>query len=204
MQTTRSFLYKAWNKAIGNLAAWTITDLVPALVYGGLGIKGITSTQFWHYINSNDGLSQLGIRPGDTDSLLKAYIDSFTVRTQGRSLIFRFGDEAELKYGTPHWASGTGKLKVKSWLQWIVDEESVGDGGYVDRNNLPPELQDRPRLDAPLGGLMLPRGRFGSRGYWRFDPKLRQYHVDWLQSNMQAIEAAIGNEFEKLMQHEVS
>lgn len=176
---------------------------MPSLVYGGMGIKGITSTEFWTFINSSEGLSELGIRPQDTNALLDAYIKTFVVKVNGTELIFQFGNEAELKFNTPHWATGTGRLNVGSWLDWILDGEPVSDAGYVPRKNIPPAMEHAIRLNSPLGGLMLPGGLLGSTGTWRFPQRLQNYAEDWLRENMEVITRVISNQILVLFQKEV-
>lgn len=203
IQQTQAFIQKAWRNTIQNLAPWIAEQLIPSLVYGGMGIKGLTSTEFWKFINSAEGLSELGIRPQDTQALLDAYIKSFIVRANGTELMFQFGNEAELKFGTPHWATGTGKLRVNSWLDWILDGEPVNDAGYVPRSDIPTEMQHAIRLNNPLGGLMLPGRLLGSAGTWRFPYRLQRYAEDWLRENMEIIEKVIGNQIALLFQKEV-
>ena len=38
---------------------------------------------------------------------------------------------------------------------------------------------------------MLPKGRFGSTGLWRFPPQLANFEKKWLQANAAKIEKAI-------------
>jgi hypothetical protein len=133
-------------------------DLVRALTFGGHGIQGIAQTDFYRFISSPDGLSQLGIESTEPPRLLEAYEKSgFKVSKNRSTLLLQFGRVAQLKLATPHPAAGTGHLHIESWLEWIVDKKSV-DSGYVPRSAIPKQTQKSIRLGSPLGGLMLSRG----------------------------------------------
>lgn len=181
----------AWALALKDLSSWMEKDLVSAMVFGGLGIKGISSTPFYKFVSSNDGISQLGISKSDPPMLLKAYERSFKVSSNKRTLIFKFGDTARLKMMTPHPRRGDGGLRINSWMEWILDGAVVSDAGYVPRGRLPKSSQDDIQLNAPLGGLMLPKGDQGSSGSWRFPAKFLKYDKKWLAQNIKKIESAI-------------
>jgi hypothetical protein len=174
---------------------WIQTSLVPALVYGGFGITGIAQTPFYVFISSDEGLSQLGIKPSDPPKLLKAYLNTFKTRRSGTTLQLQFGNIDLLKQATPHPFNKTGKLRIKSWLEWVEDGRTVSHRGYVNRSSLPRFLQKKIRLSAPLGGLMLPKGAYRSSGFWQFPRGLQDYEIAWLNQNMQRIHAAIEKNF---------
>lgn len=176
-------------------------QLVPALVDGGLGIQGISQTAFYRFITSNDGLSQLGIRPGDPPRLLEAYRKTFKIKMRGNKLELQFGDIRKLKLATPHFASGTGRLRVKSWLEWAVDGRTEP-AGYVPRAALPKGMHRAIRLNPPLGGLMLPRGSFRSSGMWSLPPFAQVYEFLWFKQNQFAIENAIADALRKILQRQ--
>lgn len=180
----------AWTLALGDLREWVAKELVAAMTFGGLGIGGIAQTPFYQFISSNDGLSQLGIGKSQPPQLLRAYERSaFKVVNNNNTLVLYFGDVAKLKVATPHPAAGQG-LQVQSWLEFIVDDIRI-DKGFVPRKDLPRGTRGKIRLRAPLGGLMLPRGRFGSSGSWTFPQEFQDYDVKWLQDNVSKIESAI-------------
>jgi hypothetical protein len=184
-------VFNAWMLALKDLASWIESTLVPNLIYGGGGIVGIAQTPFYMFISSADGLSQLGIDASQPPKLLEAYRRSFRTAISGTTLKFTFGDKAVLKMGTPHPASGTGKLKIESWMEWIIDKKTVNKRGYVPRSKLTDKAQKYIRLQDPLGGLMLPRGAFRSLGFWRFPISLLNYEQDWLNTNIKAISDSI-------------
>lgn len=177
-------------------------QLVPALVDGGMGIQGISQTPFYRFITSNEGLSQLGIRPNDPPRLLDAYRKTFKVQRRGNTIELMFGDERKLKMSTPHFASGTGRLKVKSWLEWAVDGRSEP-AGFVSRAELPKNFQGAIRLGSPLGGLMLPRGMFRSSGMWSLPPFAQSYEVAWFKQNQRAIENAIERALREILKRQL-
>jgi hypothetical protein len=180
-----------WQETMIDIVPWIETKLFPAMVHGGLGIKGIADTPFYKFITSPEGLSQLGIEKDQPPKLLEAYkTKAFKVIQRGRSIRIQFGDVAQLKLATPHPASGTGFLQIKSWLEWIVDAKTVG-SGFVPRNRIPGNAKKKIRLGSPLGGLMLRRGVFGSSGLWRFPSSLLNYEDDWFKENIKAIQDAI-------------
>ncbi len=186
------------------MESWIQKSLVPAMTDGGLGLKGISDTPFYKFITSNDGLSQLGIPPTEPSRLLNAYKGRAFSVDVGKSFVrLQFGNIAVLKLETPHPSSGSGKLTVSSWMEWILDKKDVTDAGFVSRSNLPAGLQQYPRLQSPLGGLMLRRGRFGSSGLWRFPASLIDYEVDWLMLNKAKIEDLMISQVTKLLQKEL-
>ncbi len=166
-------------------------QLIPAMVHGGMGIQGIADTPFYKFVSSQEGLSQLGIRPEDPPKLLTAYLQTFKTKRAGNTLTLAFGDERLLKSATPHFASGRGRLKVKSWLEWIVDNRTEQGFGFVTRNAIPKGFQQHIRLAAPLGGLMLPRGILRSAGFWQFPSGLMDYEITWFKQNELAIRRSI-------------
>jgi len=184
---------KAWGLALKDLSAWMSKELVNALVDGGLGIEGISQTQFYRFISSPDGLSQLGIERNQPPKLLAAYRGTFKAGHNNKMIWLRFGDTARLKMGTPHPAAGTGHLQIESWMEWIVDDDPVH-SGFVPRSRLPKDAQGRIRISSGPGGLMLPAGVFGSSGLWRFPGVLRDYEVKWLKDNIKKIQTAITNQ----------
>lgn len=193
---------KGWSRALSNLNEWMRTILVNALVFGGMGIQGISQTEFYKFISSDEGSSQLGITKADPPMLLRAYEKSFKVSKNSNTMIFRFGDIAELKMGTPH-PFATQGLGVTSWLEWIVDDIKVTDAGFVSRSRLPDSLKSLSRLSAPLGGLMLPAGEFGSTGSWQFPQSLVNYDIKWLKDNIKIIEKSITNKLITLLSAEL-
>ena len=184
----------AWSKAMKDLARWMKAEFAGILTFGGMGIQGIADTPFYKFISSAAGLSQLGIDKTQPPRLLKAYETSaFRVSSTKSTLLLRFGDVAQLKLATPHPASGTGHLQIESWLEWILDRKSVG-SGFVKRASIPKGSQKNIRLAAPLGGLMLPTGVFGSTGLWRFPAVLGKYEEKWFKDNIKKIEKVILNQ----------
>jgi len=179
-------------------------ELVEALVTGGMGIKGISETEFYKFVISPDGLSQLGIPATEGRKLLDAYRKSFKTRITKTTAGLKFGDEDVLKAGTPHPASGTGKLKVRSWMEWGLFDKVVSSFGYVPRSKIPRSRQTRIRLSRPLGGLMLKQGSLGSSGFWSFPIKFVRYSEEWVKANELAIENAIMKKAEQLLQREVN
>jgi hypothetical protein len=177
-------------------------DLVKSLVFGGDGIGGIAQTPFYKFITSPDGLSQLGIEKSEPPKLLKAYErTAFSVKRTKRSITLRFGNVAKLKSATPHPATGTGQLKIASWLEWILDDEAVIGRGFVARKDIPKGTQNKIRLGPPLGGLMLPRGAFNeSTGSWRFPQQFANYEDEWLAKNLVKIQRAIMDQMVKFFQ----
>ncbi len=182
---------RMWGRAMPDLAKWMGSVLVPAMVHGGLGIQGIEQTDFYKFIISPQGLSQLGIDASQPPKLLAAYKNTFRTEVTATSARLMFGDVAALKTNTMHPATGSGKLKVSSWLDWVVDREEVRDAGFVPRESIPKTLQGNIRLSSPLGGLMLPKGRFGSTGLWRFPSVLAEFDKKWLSDNKDKIEKVV-------------
>ena len=164
-----------------------------ALIHGGMGLEGIAQTPFYKFITSNEGLSELGIPETEPPKLLKAYKDTFRIDVRGNSLAFYFGNVYNLIRATPHPATGTGQLKIGSWLRWAVDGQKVNDRGFVPRSRLPKAgtLRGRIRLSDPLGGLMLPANRFGSSGRWELPIVFRNYADEWFIKNKARLEALI-------------
>jgi len=184
---------QGWAEALQDLARWMESDLIHAMVFGGLGIQGIAQTHFYNFISSPEGLSELGIEKSEPPRLLDAYMTAFKVSRNNRLIMLQFGDTARLKLGTPHPASGTGFLQISSWMEWILDGVNVG-SGYVPRAKLPRNTQKAIRISSAPGGLMLPRGVFGSTGLWKFPTNLRNYDRDWIADNISKIQDAIVNQ----------
>lgn len=178
----RTAVARAWSSMLIDLEKWMRSELVPLLIFGGKGIQGIAQTEFFRFISSPEGLSQLGINKEDTLDLLSAYKKSFEIKRKGQEISFNFGDTTKLKMMTPHPYSGVKNLQVESWLEWVVDKEKVA-SGFVSRDRLPDRLQKSIRLNEPLGGLMLPRNSFGSTGLWQFPEALTDYDRKWLENN---------------------
>lgn len=181
---------KAWAEALQDLEKWMRSDLIDALVFGGLGIQGIVQTPFYLFISSPEGLSELGIEKTEPPKLLDAYKASFSIARNNRMLILRFGDTALLKMGTAHPASGTGRLTITSWMEWVLDGVN-SDAGYVPRSRVPAGAQKHIRIHSAPGGLMMPRGVFGSSGFWKFPSTLLDYDRKWVSNNSSKIEDAI-------------
>lgn len=186
----RVALQTAWKEALQDLMSWIESTLVPAMIFGGLGIKGIAETPFYKFISSPDGLSQLGIESSEPPKLLDAYLNSIKVLRNNNLIVLKFGDVAQLKMGTPHPASGTGFLHIESWMEWILDGVAVN-SGFVPRSKLPTASQKSIRVSSAPGGLMLPKGAFGSTGLWRFPINFNDYDTRWIQENAKAIELAM-------------
>lgn len=183
---------QGWSLALSDIENWVETDLVNAMVYGGLGIQGIAETSFYRFITSPDGLSQLGIEKSDPPKLLEAYKRSIKASRNNRTVTIKFGNEAQLKLATPHPHAGVQHLHVQSWLEFIVDGVNA-ESGFVPRVRLPKQIQKNIRVKSAPGGLMLPQGRFGSTGKWRFPTNLINYENKWLKSNAAKIEQAMHN-----------
>jgi len=179
---------------------WLAKDLKRALIYGGLGIEGITQTSFYQWLTSEDGLSQLGIPADEPPKLLAAYDKTFRVDTRGFTTKFDFGNVYNLLQATPHPANGTGQLKIKSWMSWVIDGKVVPNYGYVPRNKLPNsrKLRQHIRLNDPLGGLMLRANKFGSTGHWALPAVVTTYADQWFISNQAKIEAAMQTKLEEI------
>ena len=190
-QTIKLSAFKGWERAAKDLEAWLEKDLVQAMVYGGFGIQGIAQTAFYKWITSPDGLSQLGIEPSEPPKLLAAYEKTIKVTRSGRVIKIKFGDLAKLKLATPHPASGTGNLNVESWLEWAIEDKKV-ESGFVPREKLPRGgIQKRIRLQGAPGGLMLPKGRFGSKGSWQFPKRYADFEEKWFKRNVVKIREAV-------------
>lgn len=181
---------KAWVLALKDLENWMEKDLVNALVHGGFNIEGIGQTDFYKYISSPEGLSELGIEKSDPPKLLNAYKRTFKVAKNNRTLMFKFGDTARLKVATPHPYAGVKNLHVASWLEFIVDGVKA-QSGFVPRAKLPKNAEKHIRVKSAPGGLMLPTGKYGSSGKWRFPAKYTNYEEKWFQANAAKIEKAI-------------
>jgi hypothetical protein len=166
------------------------TDLVQAMVYGGLGIQGIAQTAFYKFVSSAEGLSQLGIEKTEPPKLLRAYENTIKIKRGRGQVAIKFGNLALLKLATPHPANGTGNLHIESWLEWIFDGKKVA-SGFVPRNQLPNSLQKNIRVKSSPGGLMLSKGNFGSTGLWRFPSQLADFEKKWLRTNLSVIEKLI-------------
>jgi len=190
LETLRIHANDAWTRSMPELDKWMRAELIPSLVYGGNGIAGIAQTDFYRFITSERGLSELGIPASEPPKLLNAYAtDAFKVRIHKSHMVLEFGNYVKLKAATPHPANGTGHLHIESWLEW-VDGLEVG-RGFVPRENIHGRATRAIRLGDPLGGLMLPRGAYGSTGLWRFPAQLRDYETKWFNQNFQRIEQTI-------------
>lgn len=189
---------QALPRALARLEIWVSKDLVKALIYGGEGLQGIAQTEFYKFITSPEGLSQLGIPSTEPPKLLKAYESAFKVSKKGGVLSLDFGDVAALKAATPHPAAGVGHLTVQSWLELALDKKTLG-RGFVPRENIKRSAQKSIRLQAPLGGLMLPKGVFGSTGLWRFPEALGDFESKWIGNNAAGIQDLIFDKFAEFL-----
>ena len=177
----------AWDRSMPELEQWMRGELVPAFVYGGHGVIGISQTAFYKFITSPDGLSQLGIEATEPPKLLQAYATTaFKVRIHKHHMVLEFGNYAKLKAATPHPADGTGHLHIDSWLEWVEGREVHR--GFIPREKIHGRAIKSIRLGDPLGGLMLPRGAYGSTGLWRFPSALRDYEDKWFMQNIITIQ----------------
>lgn len=194
-------LRRGFALALGDMKSWVEGSLIPALVFGGLGIRGLAKTPFYKWISSPEGLSQLGIPPSEPPKLLQSYEqNAFKVSHNNSTLLLHFGDVAQLKLDTAHPATGTGQLQVESWLDWIIDPVEVVDNyGYVERQDLPKNFHKFIRLSSPLGGLMLPADKFGSMGQWEFPARYQNYDIAWLKQNENRIINAISKQLIKFL-----
>ncbi len=181
---------EVWRLALSDLAKWAKDDLVKILVYGGEGVQGISDTEFFKFISSDDGRGQLGINRDDPDKLLQAYLNTFHVAFNNNMLIIKFGETAKLKMGTPHPRAGIGHLHVNSWMEFVVDQVKAQQG-YVPKSDIPKESRKFISLRDATGGLMLPEGVFGSAGFWRFPTQFVNYDAKWLSANRQKIQNLI-------------
>lgn len=202
-QELRSLLRKKLIPVLDDMEKWVRNSLAPAIVYGGLGIEGIKDTEFYSWISSPDGLSQLGIDESEPPKLLQAYINSVEVSRTQRSIILSIGDTEAIRSATPHPARGTGNLQVNSWMDWVLFPIVVG-AGYVSRDELPNRLEKYIRLDNPLGGLMLSAGSFGSSGSWRVPQEYRNFSSQWLKRNNDKISKAFKKELNVLVDRYLS
>lgn len=153
------------------------------MVSGGDGIRGLINEPVFNWLYSDEGLSELGIFKEDVDQLVEAHKRSYKVSTNANQLSLLFGDKEFLKASTPHPFDNIGKLAIGSWLIWVDEGQSVTDAGFVDRSSLPDHLEDYIRLPSPLGGLMLSRGQFGSRGTWKVPSEYNGYMDKWMAEN---------------------
>lgn len=183
-------VYMGWKNALVDLESWMHRDLVTSLVYGGHGIQGITDTPFFHFISSPRGMAELGISILDIAKLTNAYESTFSTSKSYTYITFKFGDVAKLKLFTPHPRANQGNLHISSWLEWVVDGIPVNDAGFVPKTALPNAV----RKFSLNGGLMLPKGKFGSTGTWSFPSQFRNYAEDWFAQNVSKIEKAIVNQ----------
>lgn len=189
---------QALPRALAQLEVWISKDLVKTFIYGGEGLQGIAQTEFYKFINSPEGLSQLGIPSTEPPKLLKAYESAFKVNKKGGILSLDFGDVAALKAATPHPAAGVGHLTVQSWLELALDKKTFG-RGFVPRERIKRSAQKSIRLQAPLGGLMLPKGAFGSTGLWRFPEALSDFESKWIGNNASGIQDLIFDKFSEFL-----
>lgn len=191
LETLRVHANDAWIRSMPELEKWMRSELVPMLVNGGNGIVGISQTDFYKFVTSPRGLSELGIEATEPPKLLQAYLTTaFKIRVEKRYIALEFGNFAKLKAATPHPADGTGQLHISSWLEWVYGREEPKHG-FVERDLLNPKAQKSIRLGAPLGGLMLPRGAYRSTGLWRFPAHIQEYERQWLGQNLQRIETVM-------------
>lgn len=187
-------VYVIWADVMVDMQKWIEKQLVPALVYGSasskgnLGLQGIADTQFYAYITSAQGLAELGINVVDAVKLLRAYENSMRVSHNNNMIILKFGDMAQLKAATPHPSKN---VTVQSWLEWIVDGVPVTNAGFVPANQLPQSAQKNIRVSSSPGGLMLPKGRYGSTGQWKFPQQFANYDRDWLAANASTLEKVV-------------
>lgn len=129
---------------------------------------------------------------------MRAYESAFKINKKSGFISLDFGDFATLKAATPHPAAGTGHLTVTSWLELIFDQKTIGQG-FVPRSKIKGSAQNSIRLDAPLGGLMLPRGAFGSSGLWRFPEALNDFESRWVGTNAERIQDIILDQFNEFL-----
>jgi len=181
---------RAWARSMQEIDQWMRRELIPAMVYGGMGIVGIAQTDFYRYVTSARGLSELGIEASEPPKLLRAYATTaFKIVVGKNQMILQFGNYAKLKAATPHPANGTGNLHIDSWLEWVKGKEV--NRGFVPRSKLDKNASKSIRLGEPLGGLMLPRGAYGSVGLWRFPAQLKSYEQQWVTQNIAVIQELI-------------
>ena len=202
---TKIILRTAWRNSVQSLAVWLKTTLLRSMVYGNpsLGIRGISQTPFFKFITSKQGLSELGITLADTQKLLRAYEKSFKVSIRGTRITFKFGVVRDLIVNTPH------PSEQKSWMEWVIGIDGSGgqpviNRGFVSRQDLSSSARDHIRLSPPKGGLMLPKGKSNSRGFWQFPKHLQNYSDDWFNQNQVAIQTAIANKITVLLRQELS
>lgn len=188
--TLNKHAFDAWAYSMSELELWMRKELIPAMVHGGMGIVGIAQIDFYRYVTSARGLSELGIEASEPPKLLKAYeTTAFKINVQKRQMTLEFGNYARLRAATPHPANGTGHLHIDSWLEWVDGKEV--NRGFVPRSKLGGRAAKSIRLGSPLGGLMLPRGAYGSVGLWRFPSQLRHYEDKWFKQNIDVIQKVI-------------
>lgn len=192
LENLRAHARTAWERSMPEIEQWMRAELIPAMVYGGHGIVGIAQTDFYKYVSSPRGLSELGIEASEPPKLLQAYATTaFKIKQYKKQINLEFGNYAKLKAATPHPADGTGHLRIDSWLEWVEGKEV--NSGFVPRSKLSGRSLHAIRLGEPLGGLMLPRGSYGSTGLWRFPTQLRQYEQKWFAQNIKTIETLLVN-----------
>jgi hypothetical protein len=184
-------LLKAWKDAMKDLRAWIKNDLVQLLVYGGRGIQGIQDTPFYRFVTSADGLSQLGIESDQPPKLLKAYEKTIKVTLRSDTLFVTFGRQKDLKAATPHPATGTGNLRVESWLDWVGPRPTRVQAAFVPRAKLPKRTQKSIRISSAPGGLMLSVGSYGENKPWQFPKSFSDYEQKWLNANFDKIERVV-------------
>ena len=167
------------------------TELLRALVHGGMGIQGIEQTPFYKWLISDDGLSQFGIEKSEPRRLLDAYMKNLYVRRRKNIIELKFGQVAKLKLFTPHPANNTGQLHIDSWLTWALDARTEPKG-YVPRTRIESsslsrkqksKLLSRIRVSTAGGGLMLGRKFLGSKGRWQIPRQYADYDIRWLRQN---------------------
>lgn len=157
------------------------------MINGGHGISPLIEEPVFKWLYSDEALSELGIESTDVDELVRAHQRAYSVNINANQLSLNFGDISVLKAATQHPFDGIGALSIGSWLEWVHDGQNVTDAGFVDRDDLPDRLTGYIRLPDPLGGLMLPRGSFGSAGTWKVPPIYNNYISKWMTKNKPAI-----------------
>jgi len=190
-------IHQIWSRVMDDMEKWIKKELVPALAYGSaapngdLGLLGIADTPFYNYVSSPQGLSELGIEVADAVKLLRAYENSMKVSSNNTMIFLRFGDEAELKLATKHPDASNRSLGIVSWMEWVLDGKIVTNAGFVPRQNLPRSSQNLIRITSAPGGLMLPQGRLGSTGTWKFPDSFVNYDKDWFDANAAILEKLV-------------
>lgn len=187
-----------------------------SVVNGGDRIRGFSSTNTWKWISSPEGLGQIGFTDASqATAVFQAIEQSIRVKTANQSgskiLLIGLLNMMVLARATPHPAtSSTPKLNIESWfVDWILDQKSVTDAGFVDLRTFLKTQTDRGRKIrtyprsfniAGLGGagFMLPGGFSGSRGTWRVPAGVGGEDIrQWLAGNIPGIRFIIEDELSK-------